>query len=87
MLADPELRNTFAPNGTLLRLGEIVQMPKLSKTLSILARNGSEAMYGGGPLTQAMLREINSQGGYFGEHDIQDYNLRVRHFFAFAMPK
>lgn len=78
VLADDEMRSVFAPNGTLLRLGEIVKMPKLSRTLELIAQNGSEAMYGGGWLTETMVKEINAKGGVFRKEDIQNYDIKVR---------
>lgn len=78
VLADPELASVFAPNGTMLRELEIVKMPKLSRTLEQIAANGSYAMYGGGWLTQTMVKEINAAGGYFHEDDIKEYMFKVR---------
>jgi gamma-glutamyltranspeptidase / glutathione hydrolase / leukotriene-C4 hydrolase len=77
VLADPEMASVFAPNGSLLREGDIVKMPKLSRTLELIAQNGSFAMYGGGPLTQTMVKEINAQGGLFTLEDIKDYSFKV----------
>jgi gamma-glutamyltranspeptidase/glutathione hydrolase len=45
--ADPGLAAVFAPNGTVLRLGDRAVQPNLGATLQTIAAYGPEALYGG----------------------------------------
>lgn len=45
MLNNPDWNSTFAPHGALLKEGELIRRPNLSRTLSIIASEGPESFY------------------------------------------
>ncbi|CAH1773584.1 unnamed protein product [Owenia fusiformis] len=54
------LSESLCDNGSIKKIGEIVKMPKLAKTLEIIAKEGIQAFYNGS-LTDELLSELNSQ--------------------------
>lgn len=77
IMADEGMRSVWTKNDTLLQEGDIVTMPKLAETLSIVAREGVRAFYNGS-LTQMIVDEINSFGGNFALSDIYNYSAEVK---------
>ena len=45
MLKNSDWSAIFAPNGKLLKAGETIRRTNLSRTLSIIAREGADAFY------------------------------------------
>jgi gamma-glutamyltranspeptidase / glutathione hydrolase / leukotriene-C4 hydrolase len=45
ILRNPEFRAIFAPNGNLIKQGDLVKRPKFAKTLSLIAEKGAVAFY------------------------------------------
>lgn len=45
LLLLPEWRADFAPNGTLVREGDIIRRPNLANTLETIAKEGADAFY------------------------------------------
>jgi gamma-glutamyltranspeptidase len=45
MLKNPDWSVIFAPNGKFLKAGETIRRTNLSRTLSIIAREGADAFY------------------------------------------
>jgi gamma-glutamyltranspeptidase/glutathione hydrolase/leukotriene-C4 hydrolase len=45
MLKNPDWSAIFAPNGKFLKAGETISRTNLSRTLSIIAREGADAFY------------------------------------------
>ena len=45
MLKNPDWSAIFAPNGKILKAGETIRRTNLSRTLSIIAREGVDAFY------------------------------------------
>jgi len=45
MLNNPDWSAIFAPNGKLLKEGEIIRRTNLSQTLSIISETGPDAFY------------------------------------------
>ena len=45
MLENPDWRSVFAPNGELLREGDLIRRTNYSRTLHTIAEQGAEAFY------------------------------------------
>ena len=45
MLNNPDWSAIFAPNGKILKAGDTIRLTNLSRTLSIIAREGADAFY------------------------------------------
>ncbi|KAG6837702.1 hypothetical protein H0H93_003504 [Arthromyces matolae] len=76
ILNDPDWRAIFAPNGVLLREGEIIRRTNLARTLSMIAANGSEVFYKG-PIGDALVRKVRSTGGILSHRDLESYAVKV----------
>ena len=58
VLADPGLREVYAPNGELLQVGDTVRRPKFAATLRRVAQNGAAEFY---------LRNYTTASGWVGD--------------------
>jgi len=67
----------FAPNRTLVSLGETVKRERLAKTLSKIATEGPDAFYKG-LLAEETVREIQKQRGIMTLTDLEGYNVTIR---------
>ncbi|CAH1803236.1 unnamed protein product [Owenia fusiformis] len=86
-LCKSSLSELLCENGSIKKVGEIVKMPKLAKTLEIIAEEGIQAFYNGS-LTDELLSELNSQEfpegsskyfpyPYFKREDFTNYTVAV----------
>ena len=66
LLNNPDWSVVFAPNGHLLKAGDIIRRTNLSRTLSYIAENGPEAFYKVSLRTylSAVLLYSSLQGSY-----------------------
>ncbi|KAF9531606.1 gamma-glutamyltranspeptidase [Crepidotus variabilis] len=76
MLNNPDWMAIFAPNGTLLKEGEIIRRTNLSRTLSVIAEEGPGAFYKG-PIADSIIRKVRETGGILSQSDLQKYNVLV----------
>jgi gamma-glutamyltranspeptidase/glutathione hydrolase len=70
--ATPECAALFAPEGTLLRAGEIVRQPELADALERLGREGAAPFYSG-DLGAAIVAWVSARGGTLTEADLASY--------------
>ncbi|GER50022.1 gamma-glutamyltranspeptidase family protein, partial [Striga asiatica] len=77
VMADKELRRTFAPNGELLFLPKLVQMTKLANTLEAIAKWGMNIFYNGS-MGETLAKEIQKFGGIITKEDFQKYRVVQR---------
>jgi gamma-glutamyltranspeptidase/glutathione hydrolase len=61
----------FAPGGNAPRLGQIVRMPDLARSLRVLARDGADAFYQG-ELAERLLASLAEEGGRFDASDFAE---------------
>jgi gamma-glutamyltranspeptidase/glutathione hydrolase len=57
------------PGGRAPRLGELVRLPELGRTLRVVAEGGREAFYGGEP-ARAIAEHVQRYGGWITEEDL-----------------
>ncbi|KAJ3085734.1 hypothetical protein HK102_013883, partial [Quaeritorhiza haematococci] len=91
ILATPSFREIFAPNGTLVKKGDLVRRTRYAKTLRALAdsNNPTESnprglgagaasdLFYRGWIGQSLLRTINLSGGIVTEDDFANYDVRI----------
>jgi gamma-glutamyltranspeptidase/glutathione hydrolase len=73
----PEWAIDFAPNGTLVGLGDRLYRKRLADTLETIANNGPDAFYHGA-IAEATIRTINSTGGIMTLSDLANYTAKHR---------
>lgn len=76
LLALPEGKNIYAPQGKLLTAGEICYMKDLAETLTYLAQKGVKEFYRG-DLAHQLVKDL-AVGGYLTLEDLENYRVIVR---------
>ncbi|KIY53111.1 gamma-glutamyltranspeptidase [Fistulina hepatica ATCC 64428] len=77
MLNNSDWAAIFAPDGRLLREGEIIRRTSYSRTLALVAEHGGNAFYKG-PIADAMVAKVQSEGGILTHEDLESYSVKVR---------
>ncbi|KAK2592948.1 hypothetical protein QQS21_009355 [Conoideocrella luteorostrata] len=77
LLEDPNWAEDFAPNGTLLKVGEIMTRKRYANTLEKIANHGSDIFYNG-ELAEAMVKHIQQHNGTLTVSDFQNYKVVSR---------
>lgn len=77
MLAQPESRKIFAPQGKLLTAGEVCTMRNFADTLTFLAQHGVEEFYQG-EIAHRFVKDSQAGGGYLTLADLSNYRVIVR---------
>ncbi|KAJ3879818.1 gamma-glutamyltranspeptidase [Lentinula edodes] len=70
---DPDFKEIFAPNGTLLKEGDIIERNNYARTLLEVAEGGAEVFYNGSYITKALVSKVNATGGHATIQDFLDY--------------
>ncbi|TBU55830.1 gamma-glutamyltranspeptidase [Dichomitus squalens] len=76
MLNEPDWRAIFAPEGRLLREGDIIRRTNLSRTLRTIADEGADAFYKG-HIADAIVNKVRATGGILAREDLEGYKVRV----------
>ncbi|KAH9951517.1 gamma-glutamyltranspeptidase [Amylocystis lapponica] len=76
MLEDPDWRAIFAPEGSLLKEGDIIRRTNLSHTLAAVAAGGADALYKG-PIADAIVKKVRETGGIMTLEDLAKYRVNV----------
>lgn len=76
ILSDPGLRNIYAPNGTLLKGGEMCSNIELGKSLEILAEEGPQAFYNG-TIGEKLVKDVAEVGGILTVEDLRNYKVEI----------
>ena len=94
MLDNPDWSAIFAPDGRLLKEGEIIRRINLSRTLSVIAEEGPDAFYKvswhihrhewlisgrQGPIADSIVRKVRATGGILSNEDMETYSVKVHH--------
>lgn len=76
LLGSPDFSAIFAPEGSLLREGDIIRRTNYSETLSTIAYHGPSSFYKG-PIADALVSKIQSSGGIMTHADLEGYEVKV----------
>lgn len=75
LMLEPTLKEIYinpVTNRT-YKLNELIRRPKLAETLEVIAKEGANALYGGGSLVKGLIEDIAEHGGIITEEDLLDY--------------
>ncbi|KAM0753891.1 hypothetical protein T439DRAFT_298311 [Meredithblackwellia eburnea MCA 4105] len=72
-----EWADSFAPEGELLKVGEVLKRENYADTLETIAREGPGAFYEG-PIADSLVRTISKAGGILTAEDFAAYKANVR---------
>ncbi|KAI0266757.1 gamma-glutamyltranspeptidase [Gloeopeniophorella convolvens] len=75
-LHDPDWAPIFAPNGHILKEGDIIQRTNLSRTLATIAEQGADAFYHG-EIADAIVKKVSAEGGVMTHEDLANYKIKV----------
>lgn len=67
----------FAPQGSLLKVGDIITRRRYSDTLDKIARYGADAFYTG-PMAEAMVNAVRAANGTMTLEDLKNYTVASR---------
>jgi gamma-glutamyltranspeptidase/glutathione hydrolase len=73
----PECAAIFAPEGRLLKEGELVRQPELADALELLGEEGSEPFHRG-EIARAVAQWLSERGGLVTEADLASYEVIER---------
>lgn len=77
LTATPAARTIYAPDGTVLGLGDRFYLPGFANLLDQLVRHGADWFYQG-ELAHAIAQDCQAQGGYLTLEDLQTYRVIER---------
>jgi gamma-glutamyltranspeptidase / glutathione hydrolase len=77
LLNDPSWALDFAPNGTLVKLGDTLYRKRYAKTLEAVAEHGSRAFYHGA-IANATINALQATGGSMTFSDLANYTVKIR---------
>ena len=77
LTATPEVASIFAPEGQLLKPGEIFRNPSLAETIEWLAEDGAR-LFVDGDVGAAIVAQQRSGGGYLTHDDLAAYRVEPR---------
>ncbi|KAK3397263.1 gamma-glutamyltranspeptidase [Sordaria brevicollis] len=74
---DPVWAEDFAPNGTLLKLGDTITRKRYARTLAKIALLGADAFYNG-PIADSIISLLQPLGGILTHDDLANYNVSIK---------
>lgn len=77
LVDDPNWAIDFAPNGTLVGLGDTITRKRYADTLETIANKGPDAFYNG-PIAEATIAALQAQNGTMTVEDLQNYTAAIR---------
>ncbi|KAJ1387872.1 Nucleophile aminohydrolase, N-terminal [Sesbania bispinosa] len=76
IINDPGLRNIYAPNGVLLKEGEICSNVELGYSLEVVAEEGPQAFYNG-TIGENLVKDVREAGGILTMKDLRNYKVEI----------
>ncbi|KAF5726033.1 gamma-glutamyltranspeptidase 3-like isoform X2 [Tripterygium wilfordii] len=73
---DPGLREVYAPEGKLLKAGDICYNVELAQTLEAIAEQGPQAFYNGA-IGEKLIKDVKEAGGILTMEDLRNYKVDV----------
>ena len=77
LVNNPTWAIDFAPNGTLLKLGDTITRERYAATLETIAKSGVNAFYEG-PIAEATINAIQAANGTMSLEDLKNYTVAIR---------
>ncbi|KXN74215.1 gamma-glutamyltranspeptidase, partial [Conidiobolus coronatus NRRL 28638] len=77
IMKNEQFKEAYAPNGTVLGLGDIVRLPKLAATLTRISKEGAKAFYDG-DIAKEIIETIQNNGGIMTREDLKNYKAIPR---------
>ncbi|KAJ4769097.1 Gamma-glutamyltranspeptidase [Rhynchospora pubera] len=77
ILADPGLREVFAPGGKVLLANETCFNPKLADTLEEIAEKGPDVFYKGS-VGENFIKDVKNSGGILTMEDLGEYKVEIK---------
>ncbi|KEF51898.1 gamma-glutamyltransferase [Exophiala aquamarina CBS 119918] len=74
---DPNWALDFAPNGTLLGLGDTITRKRYANTLETISEKGPDAFYTGS-IAETMIAALQEENGTMTMEDLRDYKVSIR---------
>ncbi|XMA12808.1 hypothetical protein WAI453_005599 [Rhynchosporium graminicola] len=74
---DPQFAIDFAPNGTLLGLGDILTRKRYANTLETVAKHGVKAFYSG-DIAKHTIKALRAANGTMTLSDLSSYRVSIR---------
>lgn len=74
---DPTWATDFAPNGTLVQLGQIMTRKRYANTLETISNEGASAFYGGS-IANSTIAAIQAANGTMTLEDLANYTVEIR---------
>ena len=78
MLNDTLWSRTYAPNGTLLGLGDIVYRPDLANTLDKIAKEGADVFYKESEIARNIVASVRGAEGIMSADDLGRYTALIK---------
>lgn len=76
IMNDPGLRNIYAPNGNLLKGGEMCSNVELGHTLEVVAEQGPQVFYDG-TIGEKLIKDVREAGGILTTEDFRNYKVEI----------
>ncbi|KAI0852133.1 gamma-glutamyltranspeptidase [Daldinia vernicosa] len=77
LVEDPSWAQDFAPNGVMVKLGDIMTRERYARTLEQIAEHGADAFYTG-PMAEATIKHIQKYNGTMTLEDLSNYEAIIR---------
>ena len=77
LTSDPSWATDFAPNGTLVGLGDMMTRKRYADTLQAIAEKGADAFYTGA-IANSTIQAIQNTNGSMTMEDLEDYVIVSR---------
>ncbi|KAH8083772.1 gamma-glutamyltranspeptidase [Cristinia sonorae] len=77
MLGKADWSSIFAPQGQLLKEGDIIRRLNLSRTLSVIASKGADGFYKG-EIADSIVQKVKATGGILSHDDLKSYTVIVK---------
>ncbi|KAK0706497.1 gamma-glutamyltranspeptidase [Lasiosphaeria miniovina] len=77
LMDDPVWAEDFSPNGTLVKLGDIITRKRYADSLEKIAKHGADIFYQG-ELAQSMIRLLSSTNGIITPDDLKNYTVSIK---------
>jgi gamma-glutamyltranspeptidase/glutathione hydrolase len=77
LVDDPNWAIDFAPNGTLLGMGDTITRKRYADTLETIAEKGPDVFYNG-PIAEATIAAVQAANGTMTLEDLRNYTVAIR---------